>query len=496
MRKKLTRHVLLFAGYGVVGALLAAVAGAVVLLEARPALEPWHELTLEREFSAAMTLESFADYLVLESALFEELDDRIVDSVESGPETLVNRYARGSLAAPDRWDRDWNRSFELDVEQPVAGALMLHGMSDSPYSMRALAERLRSRGVQVLALRYPGHGTAPASLTTSTWEDLAAAVQLAARHLSAKLDGRPLYLFGYSTGGPLAVDLVVRGLDDESLPEVAGLILFSPAMGITSLAALSPWQARLGRVLGFQKMAWNSLSPEYDPFKYRSFPVNAAVQVWRLSNHVEQQLAGLERAGRMDAIPPVLSFQSVVDDTIDVSALRRTLYDRLPPGAGHGVFVYDLNRRAGMEPLLAADPGPVLNQMLVDRERHFDLTVVTNQSPTSELVVRKSGRAGRGVEAVCVLDERWPAGVYSMTHIALVFPPDDPLYGGPDATPYSGIKLGKVVLRGEGSALRISPAGFLRQTWNPFFEEQLHELLEFMGLEEPRPCRGAQADSL
>jgi alpha-beta hydrolase superfamily lysophospholipase len=494
MLKTLAKHALLFAGYGAGGALVAVVAGAVILLEARPDLEPWHEVELEHEFVEEKTLESFADYLTLEAALFEELDHKIVDNVDTGPETLVNRYSRGSLASPDRWDRDWNRSFELDVERPVAGALMLHGMSDSPYSMRALAEQLRSRGVQVLALRYPGHGTAPASLTTSTWEDLAAAVRLAARHLAAKLDGRPLYLFGYSTGGPLAVDLVIRGLEDESLPEAAGLILFSPAMGITSLAALAPWQARLGRFLGFQKMAWNSLSPEHDPFKYRSFPVNAAVQVWRLSNHVEQQLAGLEQAGRMDAIPPVLSFQSVVDDTIDVSALRRTLYDRLPSGVGHGVFVYDINRRAGMEPLLADDPGAVLNQLLVNRARNFDMTVVTNQSLTSELVVRKSGRAGRGVEAVCVLDEAWPADVYSLTHIALPFPPDDPLYGGPDAAPYPGIRLGDVVLRGEGSALRISPAGFLRQTWNPFFEEQLHELLEFMGLEEPRPCRGARAE--
>ena len=39
--------------------------------------------------------------------------------------------------------------------------LMLHGMSDSPYSLRHLAEVYRARGFVVLIPRMPGHGTAP-----------------------------------------------------------------------------------------------------------------------------------------------------------------------------------------------------------------------------------------------------------------------------------------------------------------------------------------------
>jgi alpha-beta hydrolase superfamily lysophospholipase len=49
--------------------------------------------------------------------------------------------------------------------------LLLHGLTDSPYSMRALAELFAARGWYVVGLRLPGHGTAPAALTRVTWQD-------------------------------------------------------------------------------------------------------------------------------------------------------------------------------------------------------------------------------------------------------------------------------------------------------------------------------------
>ena len=489
----------MFLLYGLLGVLLAVVAGGAVFLESRADLEIWHTVDLEQEYHAKSRISSFAEYLALEERLFQELEDKVVDQGIQGMGSLLNRYASGSLSSPTLWERNWNRSFELGVSAPRAGVLMLHGMSDSPYSMRSLAERLHAQGVQVVGLRFPGHGTAPSSLTRTYWEDMAGATRLAARHLAVQIGSAPLYVFGYSTGGSLAVELALDAIEDDAatdhggtgaggtLPVPDGLVLFSPAMGVTPLAALAPWQDRLGRVLGLKKFAWNTLVLEYDPFKYRSFPLNAAIQVWRLSSHLEERLAALDGSESLDAMPPILTFQSAIDDTIAVSALLDTLYNRLPEG-GHGIVAYDINRTAGMDELLASDPGPALNRLLVERNRSFDFTVVTNASPAGERVIRRFSPAGRGVEQICQLTARWPRGVYSLTHIALPFPPDDPLYGGPDARQYPGIKLGNVVLRGEGSALRISPAGFLRQTWNPFFEYQFGKLSHFMGIGSPVPC--------
>ncbi|MEM8768325.1 MAG: alpha/beta fold hydrolase, partial [Pseudomonadota bacterium] len=413
------------------------------------------------------------------------------DEVPEAPEPGINRYDRSSLSSPLRWPRDWNRSFELTVDDPRGGVLLLHGMSDSPYSLRQLGERLHQDGFHVVGLRYPGHGTAPGSLTRTTWEDMAGAVALAARYLAAELDGKPLYLFGYSTGAPLAVNYTLDALAGLENARPAGLVFFSPAMGVTPLAALTPWQARLGRLLGFKKMAWNSIEIEYDPFKYRSFPLNAAVQVWRLSGHVNARLAAAAASDSLSDMPPVLSFQSVVDSTIEASAVVSVLYDRVGPARGeraHELVAFDLNRSAQIEPILAADPRERLAALLADASRGYEFTVISNESSRTPEVMSRTGPFGELPERRCDLPEFWPPGVYSMTHVAPPFPPDDPLYGGERAKPYDGISLGNVVLRGEGGALAVSAAGFLRQSYNPFFGYQLQRINRFLGLVPEPVC--------
>lgn len=480
------RQILLFVLYGVLGVLVTLVVGAAVFLESREDLQIWHTVKLDNEYKTARELESFADYLALEKDLFEEVRDKVVDAIPARPSNILNRYSRGSLSSAEHWETDWNRSIVLPVDEPRAGVLMLHGMSDSPYSFRALAERLHGEGVYVVAPRYPGHGTAPSSLTGATWEDMADVAHLGARHLTDVLDGAPMFVFGYSTGGPLAVELALAAHHDDRITRPVGLVLFSPAMGLTPLAALTPWQDRLGRVLGLEKFAWNTVELEYDPFKYRSFPLNAAIQVWRLANHVETLITEAEAADELDRLPPTLTFQSVVDSTVAVSALLDTLYARLPEG-GHRIVAYDVNRSEGIRALLANDPAPMLDAMLQDRSLAYGLALVTDAADGQRVVMRHDVRSDR---EDCALEGGWPVDTYSLSHIALTFPPDDPLYGGPDASPFDGINIGNVALRGESAALRISPGGLLRKTWNPFWEDQYAEVLYFTGLAGLPDCPG------
>ncbi len=490
--KRIVRHLGLFLAYGTLGALLVLILVAVLYLESREDLDVWHTAALDGEYEAEEGLHDFSEYLRHEERLFTQLNREVLDRVAPAPDNLINRYVRGSLSSPDRWPTDWNRSYQLTVDQPAAAVLMLHGMSDSPYSLRSLAQALHAQGAQVLGLRYPGHGTAPAGLTKTTWEDMYGAVRLAAAHLAQTAPEAPLYVFGYSTGGPLAVMLTLEALGDPSLPLPDGLVLFSPAMGITPLAALTPWQARLGRLLGLEKLAWNSIELEYDPFKYRSFPLNAALQVWRLAGDVDAKLAAAVTDGRLDRFPPVMSFQSVVDTTIEASSVVDVLYRRLParrnPPA-HELVIYDFNRSTTIEPLLSNDPRSMLEALLADTGRTFELTVISNRTEDSRAVSARTGPFGDVDERLCVLSESWPQGIYSLSHIAPTFPPDDPLYGRVDTAETDRINLGNVVLRGEAGALRVSAAGFLRQSFNPFFDFQLEEIARLMGLQAGSSCR-------
>ena len=78
----------------------------------------------------------------------------------------------------------------------------------------------------------------------------------------------------------------------------------------------------------------------------------------------------------------------------------------------------------------------------------------------------------------------WPEDVYSLSHVALPIPFDDPVYGGDEAGPPSpGIALGDLALRGEKGVLRVPAADMLRLRYNPFHSYLEHRVLVFMGLE-------------
>jgi len=347
----LSRILLRLLGYGLLGSVIVVLIVYISILENRSDLSVWHHADLDEEFTVESDVSSFSQYLALEDRLFAQLDKLVYVEVPRENRNSINRYSRGSLSDPGRWPVNWNRSFELRNDEPIAGVLLLHGLSDSPYSMRALGERLHKAGAWVLGLRIPGHGTAPSGLVEARWQDMAAAVRLAAHHVQNTIGDKPFYLVGYSNGGALSIEYTLSMLDDASLPRPSGVILLSPEIGVSKIAALAVWQARLGHLLGLEKLAWNSVIPEYDPFKYGSFSVNAGDLAHRITIHIQEQLTALQGTGKLEKMPPILAFQSSVDATVSPRALVENLFDRLSP-ATHELVLFDINREVGTEDLL------------------------------------------------------------------------------------------------------------------------------------------------
>jgi alpha-beta hydrolase superfamily lysophospholipase len=467
--------------YGALGALVALLVVGVRFLNARPDLRAWHTVDLDEEFTAESPIDSFAEYLELERRLFAELDAHLERELRPEDKTRLNRYHRGSLADPARWPVDWNRSFELATDAPKAGVLLLHGMSDSPYSLRTLGQTMHARGAWVLGLRIPGHGTAPSGLVSLRWQDMVAAAEIALRHLRGRIGSAPLFVVGYSTGASIAVWQAISALEDPSRTSVQGIVLISPSIGITPLAAFAVWQARLGVLLGLPKLAWANILPEFDPFKYGSFAVNAGDQVHRVTAEIRAGLDRLQRNQSVKAFPPVLAFQSLTDSTVSTRAVIDGLFLRLPEG-GHELVLFDLNRWAAAEDLLRSDPKDPVKADLAGTALPFTLSFVTNESETSPFVVLQHKRAGSIEVAEKPLGLEWPRNVYSLSHIALPISPTDPLYGGPDALPSPGIQLGTAELRGERGVLVATPADLMRLRWNPFYSFVEERVLSALGL--------------
>lgn len=470
-------------GIAALGALVTIIGAYVLWARAQPPLQLWHQVEFEQEFTAAKARQvvTLADYLALESRLFAELDDKVYAQTPTGPTEQINRFSPGSAADPRARTPNWNRTFELVPAEPVGGVLLLHGMSDGPYSLRALGEALFRPGYQVLGLRMPGHGTAPAGLLRVTWEDMAAATRLGARHLAEAVEDQPIHIIGYSTGAALALDYTLDAMEDPALSQPASLVLVSPAIGVTPLAKLTRVFDLMSRLPGLEQLAWTSLVPEFDPFNYNAFTANASVQVQRMTSANAGRIRRMAAAEPIEGFPATLVLLTVVDATVSPRAAVDQLLRYLAPG-DHELLLYDINRQALKAPLLVANSGALSEQLLADGSLPFTLTLVANASADSrEVVVYRKPPMTAEVMPGEPLQASWPLDTLSLSHVDLPFPPDDPLYGrDPPRTP-GQVFLGQLAIRGERGVLKVPAQWLLRLRHNPFYDDQEQRVLDWIG---------------
>ncbi len=436
-----------------------------------PPMEPWHTEKLTEEFTADMAeeIQTFDDYRKLEDRLFAQLEKYVYARVPTGPEYALVRYSAGSAADPQPHRPNWNRSFEFTTSQPVGAVLLLHGMSDSPYSLRVLGQTLKERSYWVIGLRLPGHGTAPSGLKTVKWQDMAAALRLAVTHLASKVGKKPIHLVGYSNGAPLTLNYALDALESDALAVPASLVMISPSIGLHPAAALAKWKRRLSIIPGLGGMAWLSVMPEFDPYKYNSFATNAGEQVHGLTQSVARRIATRARSDANPVLPPTLVLKSTVDATVSTDAVVDRLLKHLKPNR-HELVLFDINRFAAKTSLLITDPAPFTARLTADKSLPFDMTLVTNASPQSRAVVaRHKPPLSKEVSKTEPLHLSWPRGVISLSHVALPFAPDDPLYGQGPPVKEDDLFLGQMAIQGERDLLKIPYSFLLRIRYNPFY---------------------------
>ena len=467
------RALLRAAGY----AAATAAVGVVTLLgyqafsaHSHPDLQSWHRWSPSAEMRARDLGSGVGprDYLAREERVFAQLGAEIEDRLPAAEQTLGNRYWRDSLAHSSRYAQDWNRSFEVRPQGPPrCGALLIHGLTDSPYSMRALARIFADQGCAALALRMPGHGTTPAALVEADWEDWAAAVRVGWRGLATELaPGQPVFLAGYSNGAALVLEAALDTPGGTGLPAPRGLLLLSPMLGVAGPADLGRFAGALAVVPGLEKARWESVWPEFNPFKYQSFPLHAGGETARLTRRVARRVRG---AG--PDFPPVLAFQSAVDGTVTATAVAETLFARLPAN-GSELVLYDVARRSDLRPFFSGYPDAVLASAMAAPERRYRLTVIGNRDPSTDEVAARSHPPGSRQVEIESLGLSWPAEVYSLSHVALPFPPDDPLYGlRPDSGLGGGLRLGLLAPRGERGQLIVPAEQWMRLSCNPFWAD-------------------------
>ncbi|SET34471.1 alpha/beta hydrolase [Thorsellia anophelis] len=488
-------------------------------------LEVWHRYVPNEMTAAEIDKMTFADYLKAEEGIFQEVIDNVIKPLEQGQTLTVadidglnedfdfddqnvsetdwddyfstnrtiinslgsngvplNRYLEQSAVYPGNFEQDWNRSYVMMPDTslyptPKGAVVLLHGLTDTPYSLRNMADLYRSNGFVAIGLRLPAHGTVPAALSKVDWEDWLAATRLGVREAKRLTSEKsPLHIVGFSNGGALAMKYALDAIDNDSLAKPDHVVLISPMIGITAFArfaGIAGWPAVFPP---FAKAAWLSVLPEFNPFKYNSFPVNGARQSHLLTSVLQQQISDYAQQGKLTSLPPVITFQSVVDFTVSTRAVITALYNQLPDN-GSELVLFDLNRAANFDILMRSSTISNVGQLLPAPPRKYDSTIVTNREKFNSEVVARTQRALTNEEIVEPLGVSYPNDFFSLSHVAIPFAANDPLYGSQPSNPTQyGINLGSLAVRGERSVLLVDLDTLLRASSNPFYDYMMQRV--------------------
>lgn len=441
-------------------------------------LAPEHRIEFEHEFRAKHEdATDWSDYLEIEKQLAIELEQKIPGNERSN--SPVDRYSAGSLSNPDNLPSNWNYSYEMSVPSPRGVAVLLHGLTDSPYSMLATAQTLAGAGYNVVVPRMPGHGFAVGGIAQARWEDWTAAVRIAIRHAATLPGGgKSMLLGGYSNGGLLAIDYALACDEMDDMPCPDGIVLMSPAIAISKAAIVTILHPAISWLPYFEQFEWLSILPEVEPFKFTSFPKRAAWEVFRVSGSTHKQLALPTEVAKL---PPILTFQSAVDNTVSAPAIVKLLYQNLLAN-GSKLVVYDINRHSTMLHLMKAPPIDIVDYFESIAPLTFSVTVLRNRDRSSSEIDALTLPAGDTGTSTEVTDLAWPKGVISLSHIAVPFRSDDLVYGDGSAQQAGepALPLGALAPRGEAGVLLLTPNYFLRARHNPFYAYQARVLAEWV----------------
>ena len=183
------------------------------------------------------------------------------------------------------------------------GALVLHGFTGSPASMRPLAEALAAAGFAVELPRLPGHGTAVEDMVPTRLDDWLGEAERALDALRARVPDGRIVVAGLSMGGALTCLL------GERHDDLAGLVVINAPMNVPAEMRTGVEQLLEGGMEVMDSIGGDIADPEADEVSYDQTPLRPLLSLLEREAEVRDDL------GRITC--PVLLITSRQDHVVN-----------------------------------------------------------------------------------------------------------------------------------------------------------------------------------
>lgn len=333
-------------------------------------------------------------------------------------------------------EREMNMPFECHSQNKDKGVFLVHGLGDSPYFLKDIADALCENGVRVRTILLPGHGTKPGDMlnvTFAQWYD-----ETAFQLQQFMQDVDKVYAGGFSTGANLTTLLAINNND------IDGLMLFSPAFKSRFFVSkLAPYIDGL--------LPWPNVEQEDNPTRYNS----TAMQGF---GAYQESVNALQKAFSTQTIDiPVMMIIAAQDSVVDTQHVAEQFRD---------------NFLASKKCLLWQGAPPTFLQTPDTANQPYSRSEPINYG--NNIVVQPMRLSKRRVAAA--------------SHMSPLFSPDNSLYGEQNNFRIcdNGQSAEKEARCLTGEAVWFGPWGmeegdkiFARLTYNPYFDKLVDQMLAF-----------------